>query len=635
MSLIITSNVSLNDKPDTSNVFKPYSYRNNLLNTLKIPANSQIALQSAKFNKTGLFELNAYNTNVFQYFGETPADGETTLDSVCSHPSFGRIAPLTGATGEVLTRSPMDMAVDIEAGLIKSIYHPVFHHTSVDVALKRGGGGNNGNGNGNGNGNVGGGELFDGYDIQYTQKTLNTSVTIDQDFRNLNIDGNTNFTDDGAGEVLAGGGRYDVQFTKQPVSPCNGVCEFDIAEQVQGSNKPFYVGLSRFCLQLPLGGLYAPPYFNPQRGASARVGRECFGDIMVYRTGTVLRICQSVMNSAGVGDADDLVLQDIVYYGFTGAAYPAAYDMQADADQFTKIRFTLNNEKIDIHAYSGDSRTYVLLSSISQSSLVGVNKNSVPAPLHMGKWHLYPIMSTRGARKLTLDNYQHLTHIAGNLIQNNPDYDWWCDLQQQGLEKWCHDIENRPWNDMNHIPNGITGLKGGGTYLGYVPDAVPTNNGYMEGYVNKLITAPSILYGKFYTASANTANTLGFVGMSVAPDPAVAAAVVQTISSISVPKVVNNVSLFVRVNNLTQSSVNGKQGTSSSKIIAHLPRFDNGGNEVGGLYFEPHERVYLDLNNPNELFLNEIDLDIVYDNEVLCTSLTGKTIVVLHIRKSP
>ena len=29
------------------------------------------------------------------------------------------------------------------------------------------------------------------------------------------------------------------------------------------------------------------------------------------------------------------------------------------------------------------------------------------------------------------------------------------------------------------------------------------------------------------------------------------------------------------------------------------------------------------------------DIDIVYDNEVLCTSLTGKTIVVLYIRQKP
>ena len=232
MSLIITSNVSLNDKPDTSNVFKPYSYRNNLLNTMKIPANSQIALQSAKINKTGLFELKADNSNVFQYFGETPAAGLSNLDSVCSHPSFGRIAPLSGNGDEILTRSPMDLTDDIEAGLEKSIYHPVFHHNSVDVSTKRDAD-----------------SKFVGYDIQYTQKTLSGDVTIDQAFRNLNIDGNTDFTDNNAGAVTAGaanGSRYCVQFTKQPVSPCAGTCEFDITDQVGGASKPFYVGLSRY-----------------------------------------------------------------------------------------------------------------------------------------------------------------------------------------------------------------------------------------------------------------------------------------------------------------------------------------------------------------------------------------------------
>ena len=36
MALIITSNVNLEDKPDTSNVFKPYSYTNHLTNRLEI-----------------------------------------------------------------------------------------------------------------------------------------------------------------------------------------------------------------------------------------------------------------------------------------------------------------------------------------------------------------------------------------------------------------------------------------------------------------------------------------------------------------------------------------------------------------------------------------------------------------------
>ena len=77
--------------------------------------------------------------------------------------------------------------------------------------------------------------------------------------------------------------------------------------------------------------------------------------------------------------------------------------------------------------------------------------------------------------------------------------------------------------------------------------------------------------------------------------------------------------------------MNARQGTVS-KIISHLPRFDNSGNETGGLYFEPHEKTYLALNNPDTLYINSFDIDIVYENETLCTALTGKTIVCLHIR---
>jgi len=69
-----------------------------------------------------------------------------------------------------------------------------------------------------------------------------------------------------------------------------------------------------------------------------------------------------------------------------------------------------------------------------------------------------------------------------------------------------------------------------------------------------------------------------------------------------------------------------------SRIIAHLPRFD-GQNETGRLFFEPSTLVYLDLDNPNPLRVNQIDLSLVYADESLCTALVGTTIIVLHIRK--
>ena len=55
---------------------------------------------------------------------------------------------------------------------------------------------------------------------------------------------------------------------------------------------------------------------------------------------------------------------------------------------------------------------------------------------------------------------------------------------------------------------------------------------------------------------------------------------------------------------------------------------------LGALFFQPPERMYLKLNNPNEIYLNDIDVEFVYSDERLCTSLVGKTIVCFHIRKS-
>ena len=54
---------------------------------------------------------------------------------------------------------------------------------------------------------------------------------------------------------------------------------------------------------------------------------------------------------------------------------------------------------------------------------------------------------------------------------------------------------------------------------------------------------------------------------------------------------------------------------------------------MGTLYFEPQERVYLDLNNVRPLFISDIEVDIVHDDETLATELQGKSTVVLHITK--
>ena len=59
------------------------------------------------------------------------------------------------------------------------------------------------------------------------------------------------------------------------------------------------------------------------------------------------------------------------------------------------------------------------------------------------------------------------------------------------------------------------------------------------------------------------------------------------------------------------------------------------GRDTGsGLYFEPGERVYLNLANTEELYINEFDISIVDSRERLARVLNGTTIICLHFRQS-
>ena len=51
------------------------------------------------------------------------------------------------------------------------------------------------------------------------------------------------------------------------------------------------------------------------------------------------------------------------------------------------------------------------------------------------------------------------------------------------------------------------------------------------------------------------------------------------------------------------------------------------------LRFIKNSDQYIDLDNPNEILVNQFDLDIVYDNEQLCTGISGKTVICLHIKQ--
>ncbi len=69
-----------------------------------------------------------------------------------------------------------------------------------------------------------------------------------------------------------------------------------------------------------------------------------------------------------------------------------------------------------------------------------------------------------------------------------------------------------------------------------------------------------------------------------------------------------------------------------SQILYHLPRFDNAGHDSGELFFEVKDRLYVDLKNIDFIQLNELDIQIVNKDERIVGDLCGDTIVTLHFR---
>jgi hypothetical protein len=69
-----------------------------------------------------------------------------------------------------------------------------------------------------------------------------------------------------------------------------------------------------------------------------------------------------------------------------------------------------------------------------------------------------------------------------------------------------------------------------------------------------------------------------------------------------------------------------------SKILFQVPRFDNSGAETGALFFQNPDKTYIDLNNPTDFTITDLDVHFVRKDETFAKDLTGSSEVLFHIR---
>ena len=635
MSLVICSNQSDGDIDSTTanNINKPFSFRNGLSSTYKIPKNSQVALQSINYSLDGTLNLSTEGRSLYQYYGEdlevvnnlgedsNIRDNSTAVP--IKTPLVDTWSMTNGNLNAVREYSISSLKKEMGKQIGKYMYHPNLRFkASVDSESETDG-------------------SFTGFKINYDY--------YDTDTNTIPADG---FAEDlSSAEVREGdiaqswgyeGGSFITSnpnaqgtpqaaiLTEMPISLHNGEFLVNFSDP-NSDGKEWAVGLSRYVNEADdITGNIRPSYFTRVASGEEQPTRFIgFYDYLVCRKGATLKVYHTPCDSS---IAPNKIISRELLYGNNDIE--PEYNLKDNVDNFVKVRFTCIAQQIKIELLQADDTAFVLYEYDSTND----NINQLKA-VCQSNWSMYPILYIEdpeldGGNELAVQSYHGVTTFqVDSATKRRINDNWAIGDQTSGGSSWFNSVEHtqypleletRPWND--------NAVEDRSDYLVYAD--ILTGANQVIDLENILITKPSNIYVP--TQDANTTAFLGFVGNTPANDFSYgteALSTRRTFTSVSVPVLVNHKSFFVKLDNLTQNSLNALKGNRST-IIAHVPRFD-GQVSTGRIYHEPDTLVYLDLNNSSELNISSFDLSLVYVNEQYADCVAGQTIICLHFRPSP
>jgi hypothetical protein len=600
-SLVICGN-ELKQLGDTSTFQSPFSFNNHLQQPLRIPPNSEVAVQSLKIVKEGVLSVSP-TSSWFQYYGVKLTDvvdiKQTTSAPI---PTDLGIENNEGLSAD-------GVAEKIAGGLNRGIPNPETFGLSTCVTRRDGDG------------------AFDGFRHEFKERAGATTWSeIPHNWVN-NYEGTGGLSFNSASNTLTAltntdAGVFNVAVgTDYPIALNNGEYIIDVSE-TQGTSWAFGLTRSR-----ALG--LDPDYFNPDDSFISR-NPNIFGDFIIgaFQTETnqrQLRVLHAVYDesSDNYDDQNPLTMKEVAYYDGDGDLKGGTpYNWSTNFSSgigYTKIRINVKNEIVtaDIYDPSGSGTYKKLVTSTSA-------KGTIFKPVMETCRTMYPMAfhsrndNGGSARFLTIDKFS-----GRDIGMKYGTTDWWGYLQANDLERqYGLEVDTRPFlnvtGGVTHTYNGINA------------------SGFMENYQVVLIVEPDDS-GKYpEVEEANAGDLLGFEGQSVIDTfTNTNASGLGYFDSVSVPDLKSTSALFVRLNNLNVTTYNATT-SAFSKIIYAVPRFSTGTDKnIGSLFFEAPEKTYVSLNNPDELVVNSFNIDLVNENETLATDLTGKSVCILHIRQSP
>ena len=606
MSLVITSNQISSTTIKQGQFQSAYSWSNHMNQPIKIKPNSEVAVQSLKVNKDGTISINP-STIWYVYFGVKLVDGSITLEDTTSAVHITDLG-LEGSE-EV---SVDQLALKIEDALNRAVPTPeTFGLAECDVVRNASG------------------SDFQGFSFKFTSRGNASSLNnIPQTWNSIfqpTFGDEVGLTFNSASNTLTPIANYSERKGKAfyniavgedtPLALSDGEYIVDLQN---ATTTAWGVGLRR-CVGVkgkPTPDIY--DYTETELGYD-----QHFSDFAVYAVQDnigvqnnqfKIRAYHSGYNASGDSVDKPLSMYEVDYVG--AADFDDIYNWSTNASAITKIKFTVQNEVVFVSLIDNKGAEFELLTSTG-------GKGARFNPVRDTCRNLYPMaFCTQNAsnnRYLTVDKWGG--RDIANFQYSNPKNDWWAYLTQNDLEvRDAIPLETRPYLDIQSATTH--------TYKGIIASGVMENYDYVM-----ILREDTNLYKD--TSRANADNLLGFSKVVVLDNATKSGSnlEISTYISSGAPIMKSTTSMFVRLNNLPVKSFNAGQ-SRRSQIVYSVPRFSTGTDQsVGALFFECPEKTYVSLDNPNELNLNTIDIDIVNEDETLAQDLLGKSVCVLHFRE--
>jgi len=676
MSLIVTTSSQDNYDTDSLGIEQPYSYHNYLTQPVIIKPNSKIAVQSVKINREPTFHL----TDGLPYYGYMTM-GEnfnTGNDDFNRYYTYVPV-PFRLKSGNY-NKTQMAQEVANAMGRVAQS-HPDVDEPSAGVKVDT-------------DGNFDGFDISFSQRTGPTNSVA-TAITNPQyvvsDTGSTNRTATINFNDNTKTLTGPDQGSADNMwaiFTNQPLSHKDGDFKINVAgalrQQPNDDASQYYisefaVGLSRpvwtasengTTAQLQANGAYTSGHYQ-----ETTPGSETFKYFRKVSTTNPMKHTRDTWDFVIATDTRDNTLRmfgqfnqqstannglvqmlEIEYWRGTGQTRPADAGNASEvidldnyfengsagnyAPEITDINIELQNERVKVEYYvKGDAKAYVMLDDAELQYR--------PPPMGQNQWALYPKFMI-GPPNENIDAPVNLTcqiteyHgrvMPANFYQGN---------NGNLLNGGCFYTSFRGFNNSYPQINGrvatmtrYNDMKNDYDYKvirdGNANPPQETDGGALKEFswnlflgmdtdLTAFLSQPRVNIKAFLGVHDNILNNESTpITFSAGPPSS------SIFTSDYGPLPVSKSSLFIRVNSTTQTSYNAGK-SSISKIVYHIPQFSNTGETTGALYFEPAEKTYLNLNNPNEIILNDIRVDIVDKNEVYATELTGSSVVVFHIK---